>query len=75
MLNIHIRTHCDTFHCKQTRCNSHVNGKRDRGNASEIQAACNNKIELIIQMPWFSTIWYELKIAECEHYYGARKLC
>ena len=31
MLNIHIWTHCDTFHCKKTTCVSHVNGKGDRG--------------------------------------------
>ena len=40
MLNIHIWTHCDAFHCKQTMCVSRVNGKSDslRGNASELQA-------------------------------------
>ena len=38
MLNIHILTHCDIFYCKQTMCASGVNGKSDRGNASEIQA-------------------------------------
>ena len=32
MLNIHIWTHCDTFHCKQTTCVSRVNWKGDRGN-------------------------------------------
>ena len=26
MLNIHIWTNCDTFHCKQTTCVSRVNG-------------------------------------------------
>ena len=30
MLNIHIWTHCDTFHCKMTTCVSHVNGEGDR---------------------------------------------
>ena len=43
MLNIHIWTHCDTFHCKQTMCASRVNGKSDRGNACEIQAVWNNR--------------------------------
>ena len=43
MLNIRLSRHCDTFHCKQTMCVSHVNGKSDKGNASEIQAACNNR--------------------------------
>ena len=28
-----------TFHCKKTMYLSHVNGKSDRGNASEKQAA------------------------------------
>ena len=37
MLNIHILTYCDTFHCKQTMYVSRVNDKSDRGNASEIQ--------------------------------------
>ena len=43
ILNIHIWTHCDTFHYIQTMCVSRVNGKRDRGNASEIQPVCNNR--------------------------------
>ena len=43
MLNIHIATHCDTFHYKETMCVSHVNGKSERGNASEIQAVCNSR--------------------------------
>ena len=43
MVNIHIWAHCDTFHCKQTMCASRVNGKSDRGNASEIQAVWNNR--------------------------------
>ena len=29
-------THCDTFHCKKTMRVPRVNGKSDRGNASEI---------------------------------------
>ena len=44
MLSIHIWTHhCETFQYKQTMCMSRVNGKSDRGNASEIQAVCNNR--------------------------------
>ena len=43
MLNIHIYTHYDTFHCKKTMCVSHVNGKSDRGFASNIPAVCNNR--------------------------------
>ena len=27
------------------------------------------------QMPWILTIWNKMKIALCEHHYGARKLC
>ena len=40
MLNIHIWTHYDTFHWKQTTCVSWVHGKSDIGNASEIHAVC-----------------------------------
>ena len=42
MLNIHIRTHCDTFLCKKTTCVSHVNGKGDRGYERETQAVLKN---------------------------------
>ena len=43
MLNIHIWTHCDTFHYKQTMCVLRVNGKSARGNASETTFVCNNR--------------------------------
>ena len=62
-----------TFHCKQTMCVSCVNGKSDRGNASEIQAVCNNRKNWFFKCHSFLTILYKLKITECEHQYGARK--
>ena len=43
MLNIHIWTHCDTFHYKQTMCVSRVNGKSDWGNVSKTTSVCNNR--------------------------------
>ena len=58
MLNIYIWTYCDTFHIKQTMCVSRVNGKGDRGNASEIQAVCNNR-----KICW---IWYGDRIQQYE---------
>ena len=75
MLNIYIWTHCDTFYCKHTTCVSCVHGKSDRGHASEIHAVCNNGKNWFFTCPCFWTIWYKLKIAECEHHYGTRKLC
>ena len=75
MLNIHICTHCDTFLCKKTTSVSHVNGKGDRGYEREIQAVFNNRKEQIFQMPWFWINRHKLKTTECEHQYGARKLC
>ena len=70
MLNIHIWTHCDTFHCKKTTYVSHVNGKGDRGYAREIQAVCNNRKSWFFKCHSFLTIWYKLEITECEHQYG-----
>ena len=43
MLNIHIWTHCDTFHYKQIMCMSRVNGKSDRGHTSETTSVSNNR--------------------------------
>ena len=43
MFNIHICTHCDTFHCKETTCVLHFNGSGDKGNEREIQAVFNNR--------------------------------
>ena len=43
MLKFITLTHRDTFHCKQTMCVSHVNGKSERCNASEMQALCTNR--------------------------------
>ena len=53
MLNIHIWAYCNTFHCKQTICVLHVNGKSDRGNASDIQAVCKNRRNWFFKCPSF----------------------
>ena len=75
MLNVHICTHCDTFLCEKTPCVLHVNGKGDRGYEREIQAVLNKRKNWFFQMPWFWIIRHKLKTTECEHQYGARKLC
>ena len=53
MLDIYIWTQSDTFYCEQTTCVSRVNGKGDRGNASEKQVVCNNRKSWFFKCPGF----------------------
>ena len=74
MLNIHIRTPCDTLLCQETTCVSDVNGKGNRvtkGNSKPLETIERTAF----QMPWFWIIMHKLKITECEYQYVARKLC
>ena len=62
MLNIHILTYCDTFHCKQTTRLSCVNGKGDRGNASDMPAVCNNRKSWFFKCPGFGQFGINWKL-------------
>ena len=62
MLNIHVWTQYDIFHCKQTTHVSCIDGKSDRGNANKIHAVCNNRKNWFFNCPGFGQFGINWKL-------------
>ena len=74
MLDSHICTHFDTFHCKQTTCVLHVNVKTDGATKNEIQAIFNNKKKEFPNCPSFGQFSIHWRLLKSEYQYWAQNM-